>query len=496
MPSLRLTTGVLLVALASSLGLGRPGAVGQGPLAFAPTWESLAQHRTPRWYADAKFGIYFHWGLYSVPAFGSEWYSRNMYQPDKAEHRHHVETFGPVDRFGYKDFASRFTAERFDPAAWAALFEEAGARFAGPVAEHADGFSLWDSRVNPWNAAHVGPKRDLVGALERAIRRRGLKFVTTFHHQWLWGWYSTPLARADVRDPANGRFYGPVLPPGAFDFERPDPKPTAAFEETWRTKLLEVIDRYKPDVVYLDSRAGIIDGSFRQAFLAHYYNEAHRQGREVVMTYKNADFPKGTGVVDIEQGRMASIANEPWQIDDTIDWESWAYLERPRYKPTARLVHELVDVVSKNGTLLLDIGPRPDGTIPEPIVERLRGIGAWLRVNGEAIYGTRPWTAYGEGPTEIAPGTFGEAKTPDFTSRDIRFTTKGPILYAIVLGWPEDGRLLVRSLGTSGAGARRIRTVQVLGHRGRIDWDQQADGLFVQLPTEKPSDYAVAIKIH
>ena len=253
---------------------------------------------------------------------------------------------------------------------------------------------------------------------------------------------------------------GPVLPPAAFDFEHPSPAPPVTFQETWRAKLLEVVDRFKPDLVYFDSRAAIIDASFRQAFLAHYYNEAHRQGREVVMTFKNEDFPKGTGVLDLEQGRMASATDAPWQIDDTIDWDSWAYLERPRYKPAARLVHELADVVSKNGTLLLDVGPRPDGTLPDGIVERLRAMGAWLRVNGAAIYGTRPWTAYGEGPTQVAPGAFGEAKTPDFTPRDIRFTTKGATLYAIVLGWPDNGRVLVTSLGTSGPGARRVKNVR------------------------------------
>jgi len=481
--------------LAAFLAAAPPTTAERGALAFAPTWESLSQHRTPRWYADAKFGIYFHWGLYSVPAFGSEWYSRNMYQPDRPEHRHHVDTYGPVDRFGYKDFAPRFTAERFDAARWAALFAEAGARFAGPVAEHADGLSMWDSRVNPWNAVRVGPKRDVVGELERAIRKRGVKFLTTFHHQWLWGWYTTPIARADVRDPANAAYYGPSLPLTAFDFDKPDPKPTTAFNETWRAKLLEVVDRYKPDLVYFDSRAFIIEPAFRQAFLAHYYNEAHRQHREVVMTYKQEDFAKGSGVLDIEQGRMAGTTDDVWQNDDTIDWESWAYLEHPRYKAAARLVHELVDVVSKNGTLLLDIGPRPDGTIPEPIVERLRAIGAWLRVNGEAIYGTRPWTAYGEGPTEVVPGTFGESKIPDFTARDIRFTTRGRILYAIALGWPEDRTLVVTSLGTAGAGARKIERVRLLGYKGTLEWQQRPQGLVVTLPGAKPGEFAYALRI-
>lgn len=483
------------LGLAVALAWGPRATAQPGTLPFAPTWESLRQHTDPQWYADAKFGIYFHWGIYSVPAFGNEWYSRNMYLPEKAEHRHHVQTYGPVDRFGYKDFIARFTADKFDAAAWADLFKDAGARFAGPVAEHADGFALWDSRVNPWNAARMGPKRDLVGELERAIRQRGMKFVTTFHHQWLWGWYATPLEAADVHDPANASFYGPRLPLAAFDFDRPQPAPSDAFQDAWRAKLLEVVDRYKPDLVYFDSRAAIIGEPFRLSFLAYYYNEAARQGREVVMTYKNNDFAKGSGVVDIEQGRMSSATDYVWQNDDTIDWDSWAYLEQPRYKPVTRLVHELADVVSKNGTLLLDIGPRPDGTIPEPIVERLRAIGAWLRVNGEAIYGTRPWTTFGEGPTKVEAGHFGEAKIKDFTAKDIRFTTRGTTLYAIALGWPADGKLVVTSLGGSRAGARTVKRVRMLGHEGRIDWTEDARGLVVTLPSEKPCEHAFTLAI-
>jgi len=463
---------------------------------YAPTWASLSTHPTPQWYEDAKFGLYFHWSAYSVPAFSSEWYSHDMYQTTSEVSRHHVATFGPLDKFGYKDFIARFTAEKFDADEWADLFERAGARFAGPVAEHADGFSLWDSRVNPWNAARMGPKQDLVGKLEAAIRRHHLRFVTTFHHQWRWGWYSTDAAKADVLEPAYAGLYGQALPVTAFDYAHPQPWPDRAFCQEWSDKVVEVIDRYHPDLVYFDSRTMIIDEPTRLKFLAYYYNQAHAQGREVVMTYKNEDFAKGAGIIDLECGRMASATPYKWQTDDVMDWNSWAYLEKTDYKPAGRLIHELVDIVSKNGNLLLDIGPRPDGTIPEPIKERLLAIGAWLKLNGEAIYGTRPFQVFGEGPTKIKEGQFTEKNLADFTPEDIRFTTKSGVLYASLLGWPADGRVTIHTLADGGKfEVGSIQRVELLGHDGNLEWKRSAEGLTVQLPAQKPCDYSWVLKI-
>ena len=465
----------------------------QGP--YEPQWQSLARHAVPRWYEDAKFGIYFHWGPYSVAAFGSEWYSRNMYQ-NGPENKFHVEKYGPLDKFGYKDFIPLFTAEKFNADEWAELFEKAGARFAGPVAEHAEGFALWDSKVNPWNAAKMAPKQDLVGKLETAIRKRNLKFITTFHHQWLWGWYSTTMTNADVFDPHFYSFYGQPLPTNAFDFANPVPKPTAEFCQTWHDKVIEVIDAYHPDLIYFDNRTTIIDEPTRLKFLAYFYNQAQKKGREVVMTYKNEDFAKGSGVVDLECGRMADITPFKWQTDDDMDWNSWAYLESPNYKPATRLIHQLVDIVSKNGNLLLDIGPRPDGTIPEPVKERLLQIGAWLKTNGEAIYGTRPFTVYGEGPTKIKEVHFGEQGLKAYTAADFRFTTEGRILYATALVWPPDGRLLIKTLASSNPAAPgKIRHVELLGFKGKVDWTQTGEGLSVRLPSQKTSDHAWVFKI-
>ena len=364
---------------------------------YQPQWDSLQQHRCPDWFRDAKFGIYFHWGLYSVPAFGSEWYSHRMYLPSRPEYEHQLATYGPLDRFGYKDFAAAFTAEHFNPDAWVALFKEAGARYVGPVAEHADGFSMWNSRVNRWNSSSMGPRRDIVADLGQAVRKQGLKFLTTFHHQWLWGWYASPILDADIYQPQCADIYWPQKyvgdKQGAFDRNNPDPPPSSRFCEIWRDKVIEVVDQYDPDIIYFDNRATIIPESYRMQMLAHFYNSAHRAGREVVMTYKFKDFAVDSGLVNIEKGQMGEKASFAWQTSDEMDWNSWGYITQANYKSSGRIIRQLVDVVSKNGNLLLDIGPRADGTIPSEVESRLREIGAWLAVNGEAICETRPANA-------------------------------------------------------------------------------------------------------
>ncbi len=419
-----------------------------------------------------------------------------MYQKDSPEQKHHLATYGALNQFGYKDFIPLFTADKFEAEAWVDLFQKAGAQFVGPVAEHADGFSMWDSRVNPWNAARMGPRRDLVGEMEKAARKKHLKFIATFHHQWLWGWYATVVTNADVFDSRYASFYGHALGTNAFAYEDPNPKPDLAFRDQWLEKVGEVVDRYHPDLIYFDSRTAIIDEAHRLKMLAHYYNQARDRGQEVVMTYKNDDFGLGSGVVDLECGRMASVTAYKWQTDDLMDWNSWAYLKQPNYKPASRLVHQLVDIVSKNGNLLLDIGPRPDGTIPEEVQARLLQIGAWLKVNGEAIYGTRPFTVFGEGPTRVKEGHFGETGLKEFTPEDIRFTTKGTNLYAIALGWPTNGALHIKTLAKNAAAAKgAIEQVTLLGYAGSIKWVQDEASLTVDLPATRPCDYAWTLRI-
>ena len=464
---------------------------------YKPEWTSLKAHPNPQWFNDAKFGIYFHWGPYTVPEFGNEWYSRNMYRPDHPDHAHELLIHGPLQSFGYKDLIPLFTGEHFDPDELADLIVRAGARYAGPVSEHADGFSMWNSAVNPWNAVRMGPHRDVVGEMAAAIRKRHLRFIATFHHQWLWAWYPTFNAKLDTGNPKYAQLYGPPVSEAAWNYQSQSGLiPDDAFCQRWEAKVKEVIDQYHPDLLYFDSRLGNIAGKYRKDFLAYYYNRSAAANRDVVVTYKDHDLERGTAILDLERGRMSALTSFKWMTDDAIGWKSWSYVEGENYKSPNRLVDELVDIVSKNGNLLLDIGPKADGSIPGEVKTCLLAIGQWLKVNGEGIYGTRPWTTLGEGPTQVQGGTFGEKNIKDFTSHDIRFTRKNNTLYAIVLAWP-DGPVVIKSLATGAAMPFRTKIghIQLLGSAAPVHWSQTAQGLSVRMPRQKPGDYAFVLKL-
>jgi alpha-L-fucosidase len=414
-----------------------------------------------------------------------------MYQTG-AVHDFHVKNFGPVDKFGYKDFIPRFTGEKFNADEWAELYRQAGAQFAGPVAEHADGFAMWDSALTQWNAKQMGPKRDIVGEMEKAVRKRGMKFVTTLHHCWLWGWYATPLQEADVLDPQYEDFYGPVLPLSGFDLY-PNPAPNEPFCERWLGKTKEVISKYHPDLLWFDSKLYIIPESYRREMVSYYFNMAAQRAQRVVLTYKQDDL-KGAGLLDLERSRMAAIHPTPWLTDTSIASDSWSYTTNLHYYSAERLVHDLVDIVSKNGCLLLNVAPRPDGTIPQEQRERLLAIGHWLKINGEAIYGSRPWRVFGEGPTKAAQGEFSDLKLKGFTTEDIRFTAgigrfhKGRV-YAIVLGLP---RSAVRIHSLAG---EPVAEVRLLGSTQKIQWKQEADALTITPPATLPCEHAITFCI-
>jgi len=492
LPQLTRRTFLKTSAAVSAAGILR------GVPPYDPSWDSLAPHADPTWFNDAKFGIYFHWGIYSVPAFDTEWYSRNMYIEGQRANTFHKLVYGPPAKFGYKDFIPMFQAEKFNPEEWAELFRKAGAKYAGPVSEHADGFSMWDSKVNPWNAGRMGPRRDVVGEMARALRSEGLKLLATFHHQWLWGWYPTEDKTLDCSQPQYSDLYGPPAPESPFDYDKPLPPPPQQFQDNWEAKIKEVIDRYQPDLIYFDSRLNIIDEPHLSDCLAYYYSQADRWQNEVGVTYKQQDLPAGVGILDLEQGRMNKISAKMWQTDQTIDWNSWCYVQKPDLKSADRLVDGLVDIVSKNGTLLLDVNPTAQGVMPEPTVERLLAIGKWLGVNGEAIYGTRPWKIFGEGPTQVVQGEFGEDKIPEFAADDIRFTSRWKTLYAIALDWPKATRqLLVKSLNTQDAllGKGEIAEVSLLGSDAKLHWQHDSTGLTIQLPPQKPGDFAYVFKL-
>jgi alpha-L-fucosidase len=472
--------------------------VARGP--FRANWDSLADFQPPAWYQDAKFGVFLHWGVYSVPAFANEWYPRNMYRRGSSEMEHHLATYGPLAEFGYKDFIPRFKAERFDPRAWARLFKEAGARYVIPVAEHCDGFAMYDSDLTEWCAAKKGPQRDVVGELAAALRAEDLAFGASSHRAEHWWFFDRGLLHlTDVADPANAGLYGPAS--SQRTAENQSEPPDKAFLDDWLLRCCEIVDKYQPSILYLDWWIyQPVFHPYSQRLAAYYYNQAAARGQEVAINFKHWEgesFPLGTGVLDMERGQSAEIRPDFWQTDTSVSRASWCYVENDDYKEPRDLVHDLVDIVSKNGTLLLNVGPKSDGTIGEAEQGILRAMGRWLAVNGEAIYGTRPWKRFGEGPTQIPAGSFSDqAERPTFTPRDFRFTTKGDALYAIALAWPEDGRLVATSLGTSAPeAAGEVRSVELLGSDAKLEWKQTAAGLEVSLPAKAPCAFAVTLKI-
>jgi len=461
--------------------------IAAGP--FGAAWDSLLAYEAPAWYVDGKFGVFIHWGVYSVPAFGNEWYPRNMYLEDQAAFKHHVETYGPQSRSGYKDFIPAFKAEQFDADQWAELFERAGAKFVAPVAEHHDGFAMYDCGFSEWTAAKMGPKRDVTGELAEATRRKGMVFGLSSHRAEHWWFFEGGMEfDSDVQDPRYAGLYGPAKPK--------DTQPDAEFLDDWLARTCELVDKYQPQLVWFDW--WIEEPVFKpylQKFAAFYYNRGAQWQKGVAINYKKEAYPEGAAVYDIERGQLTDIRPMFWQTDTSVSKNSWGYIENHDYKSTDAIIGDLVDIVSKNGALLLNVGPRPDGTIPEPEQQMLSDIGKWLEINGEAIYGTRPWDMFGEGPTEVVEGSFSDTKRNAFTGEDIRFTTKGDCLYAVCLAWPG-GEATIKSLGAASAvRADAIAGVAMLGSGEQLPWSLCEDGLKINTPSEKPCEHAYTFKI-
>jgi len=457
---------------------------------FSADWPSLQGFRVPSWYEEGKFGIFVHWGVYAVPGFGSEWYPRNMYVEGSPEFAHHLATYGPHSTFGYKDFIPLFTAEKFDPDAWAILFRKAGAQFVMPVAEHHDGFAMYDSAYSEWTAAKMGPKRDLIGELAASVRKQFLVFALSSHRAEHWWFYNGGMAfDSDVQDSRYTGLYAPAQPKTM--------QPNEEFLDDWLLRTCELVDKYQPQLIWFDW--WIEEPAFQpylQRFAAYYFNKGAEWGRGVVINNKFRSFPEGTAVFDIERGQLDDIRPLFWQNDTSVSKNSWGYVQEQDYRTVDSIVDDLVDIVSKNGALLLNIGPRPDGTIPQPEQDLLLGVGQWLTVNGEAIYGTRPWKVFGEGPTQVEAGSFTDTKRAPFTSRDIRFTTRGDTLYAIALAWPDDAEVTVTSLGKdSRLYQRTIEKVELLGHADPLQWTHHAGGLTITMPQRPPCDHAFVFRI-
>jgi alpha-L-fucosidase len=466
---------------------------------FSADWESLKSYRIPSWYEDAKFGIFIHWGVYCVPAFGNEWYPRHMYERGKPEFEHHLKTYGSQAKFGYKDFIPLFKAEAFDAGAWAELFRRAGARFVMPVAEHHDGFAMYDSELTRWCAAKMGPGRDVIGEIAVAVRREGLVFAASSHRAEHWWFFDEGRKiESDVNDPAFLDFYGPAQPhPPEHNLVDTPERPDEAYLRDWLVRTCELVEKYQPQIVWFDWWIRhVVFKPYLQKFAAFYYNLAAQWGKGVAINYKFEAFAEGTAVLDIERGQLAGIRPLLWQNDTSVSKNSWGYIHDQDYKTVTSIVHDLIDVVSKNGALLLNIGPKADGTIPVPEQEMLLEIGRWLCVNGEGIYGSRPWKVFGEGPTQVVEGSFTDTKRAAFTHEDIRFTAKGDVIYAFVLNRPADGRTVIRSLGgVRGLFLGKIADVSVLGTDYHPTFSLDHDGLRVQLPEGLVYQHAIGLKI-
>lgn len=494
---------LLIAMLVACAGPKKPEATDQQ--SYEANWESLSLHQAaPEWFQDAKLGIYFHWGIYSVPAYGSEWYPRFMHLEDHDIYRHHVETYGHPSEFGYHDFVPMFKAEYFDAAEWADLFQEAGARFAGPVAEHHDGFAMWDSDATPWNVADMGPGKDITGLLAAELKKRDMKLITTFHH-------SKQLQRYDsVASEGHEPYQWSHYP---WNIEMPtssdDPKLQMLYgnmpedrwlEEIWLGKLKEVIDQYQPDIIWFDYVLDKIPEEYRQNFSAYYLNEAGKLDKEVVIVRKQDDLPINYTVDDLEKSRKNVIGEEPWMTDETISKGSWCYTDSLDIKTSADVLHVLIDIVSKNGVLLLNVSPMADGTIPANQKEVLLDMGAWLDAYGEAIYSTRPWYTFGEGPTREPEGHFKnhqEFLKIKYSWKDIRYTTRDNIIFATLLGWPGAGEQVVL---TAFAAANlpqplEVSSLELLGSSAPLDWEINEDGLSMTIPQEAPDKMAVVFKI-
>ena len=475
--------------------------IGEGP--YRPEWGSLTEAPVPQWFRQQRLGIFIHWGVYSVPAYANEWYSRNMYIQGTSEFDHHVKTYGPHKEFGYKDFIPMFTAEDFDPEEWVELFRQAGAGYFFPVAEHHDGFQMYDSELSDWNAAKMGPKRDVLGELSRAAEKAGLKFCTSSHRaeHWFFMGHGKEF-ESDIREPMKkGDFYWPAMQEPDHQSLFGQPYPTEEYLNDWMARTVELILKYRPKLLYFDW--WIQHQAFKpylKKLAAFYYNCGKKWGEDVLICYKHDAMMFGSGIVEVERGGFAEPKPYCWQTDTAVARNSWCYTDTLNYKSSSEVLFTLVDVVSKNGNLLLNIGPKSDGSIPEGDRKILTDLGAWMKINGEAILGAKCWRKSQEGPTKSAEGQFQDQQAAVFTSQDYRFTANHGAIYAIALRCPEDGNFTVKSLADSADQNRPefhgiLQDVEVLGFPGAVkEWKTDGEGLHVRTEGVK-TEYPVTLKV-
>ncbi len=478
------------------------------PLAKGPfdaSVESLKAYQTPEWFRDAKFGIWAHWGPQAVPRVG-DWYARNMYLQGSMQYKHHVKNYGHPSKFGYRDIIPLWKAEKFDPDALMALYAKAGAKYFVSMGVHHDNFDLWDSKYHKWNAVEMGPHRDIVGAFKQSAEKYGLRFGVSEHLGASYSWFSpshgsdqlwmegTSNVPYDGSDSAYSDLYlggdEPYKLTSATWYAK-----NPAWHQEWYNRISDLVEKYQPDLLYTDG--GIPFGEVGRTLVANFYNRniAHHGGElEAVYNHKDhgsGEFIREAGVQDVERGVMSGINPLPWQTDTSMG--DWYYSDGFEYKTTSQVVHMLADIVSKNGNMLLNVVQYPDGSLPPESLKFLKEMAVWMEVNGEAIYGTRPWVIFGEGPTESAGGSFSEGNA--YTAEDIRFTRKNETLYAIALGLPKK-QVRINALGLNAqAEGKKIKSVELLGYPKTLKWTQDDDGLMIKVPRKIPTKHAVSFKI-
>ena len=470
---------------------------------YKADWASLSHHKVPEWYMRDKIGVFIHWGIYSVPAYGNEWYSRAMYDSACSEFEHHIKTYGNQKDFGYKDFIPMFKAERFDAEKWVSLFRKAGMKYVMPVCEHHDGFAMYDTEFNPWNAKEMGPCRDVVGELRAECEKQGLTFCASTHraeHYFFMNMGRT--FESDVNDAKYESFYGPAVYCKEFhshDLHQftADTYSKGASEEwlqDWLVRTCELIDKYQPYVLYFDW--WIHNHSFKpylKKLAAYYYNRAEEWGKEVTINYKHEAFPPTVATFDVERGALTDISPLYWQTDTAIGKCSWGYTIDNSFKSARRVICDLVDIVSKNGNLLINIGPKPDGTITAEETEVLLAIGEWLEANGEGIYGTTFWKTFGEGETNTSGGYFSDYDEQHFTEKDFRFTYKNGYLYAFQMRPSKS--VEIKTLRKHEKHNYLIESVELLGSNEKIDFLRDENALKTKIKSEFKNDLPVCFKI-
>ena len=481
---------------------------------FQPTWDSLKQYQCPDWFRDAKFGIWAHWTAQCVPEQG-DWYAREMYLEGHADYKYQCEHYGHPSKIGFKDIDHLWHAENWDPERLLDLYQRAGAKYFVALANHHDNFDNWNSKYQSWNAVNLGPHKDIVGTWAKGARKRGMRFGVTVHAARTWDWFDVSHG-ADTEGPYKGIPYDGVLtkadgkgqwwegydpaelygPAGAAR----TPEAHAAYERKFYNRVMDLVDQHQPDLLYFDD--GEPPTSYGLDIAANYYNKNrqwHKGRLDAILNVKDdTSYIKKSMVQDYERGRSDQIAEHPWQTDTCIgDWHyRRSIYENHQYKTPDQVVKMLVDIVAKNGNLLLNIPVRGDGTIDADEVAFLEGMAAWMAVNQESIFGTRPWKVAGEGPVKIKGGGFSEGGEGRLTAQDFRFVTKGPTLYATALGWPDSGKLVVRTLAADASGIKGdVKNVELLGYPGKLSWARTAAGLEVTLPQAKPCDHAYALRI-